>query len=355
MHKTLRIGALLVAVLGMTFLACDKMGAPQAMPDDPGRVEASSNPYTTPLIAGQNYVAGNVTVYYTPEYVYVEYNLTGNWYLTDYQFHVTNDCERGFPLNKNGNPQIGQFDYQTSIPGGTQHVLVPVPWKPEWTGEDELCFATHAVVEDRTGTPPYEQQTGWGKGEPFPGGSWAMKFCVEVPKMLSLPTSRVTVRYIGTSGQTPHWFRLSNVPSGYTVVNGDYRAFCLDNGVYIYNQEYQARLWACYDPNLPDYAKYNRGTSTLTPYAKIAFLGDYFMDNYVYSGHPTAAEIYAFQYVFWYYRGKVTEPASGTLARTLLDHAEANWADWTPGTGDWIPVLMDIDRNIQLNFILVDP
>lgn len=354
MCKTLKFGLLAFAVLGIAFLGCDRLGNPiDQVPDDPGQVTTSDYPYTTPIMAGQTIPVGQVTVYFTSDNIYVKYTTTGDWYLTEYHVAVTDDCEHGFdPYLKNGNPAPGSFPYKDEFPR-TQEVIVEIPWGDLW-GADELCFAAHCVVERVVGGQVKQRETGWGRGNPFPGGNWAMYFCTPLPKILRIPTEKVTVKYIQVSGSTPSMFRLSNVPVGYSITSGDYRSFCLDRTVYITGIEYQARLWSSYDPTMPDYCLYNRGTFDVTPYDKINYLVDYFMDTYTGSGHPTAAEIAAFQQVFWYYRGLADAPTTG-LAKALLDLAELEGDGWYPQGGDWLAILMDIDCTVQLCFIIVDP
>lgn len=356
MCKTLRIGMLALVVLGLSFLACDRMGVPNT-PDNPGKVKISSNPYVTDLIAGQNVDAGDVIISFTPDYIYVEYVMTGNWWMTNAKFHIVPDsCGGGwrFPVTKKGNPIPGQFDYHYDYPNGTQHALIAVPWDEDWEDALEMCFAAHADLELRDGEPPWETQTGWGNGDPFPGDQWGMYFCMEVPKMLRLPTEPVRCQYTQTSGSTPSMFHIWDVPGDpgdYNVQDGYYRSFCLDRGIYIYNQAYSCRLWASYDPNLPDYCKYIRGTYVRVPYECLNYLVDKFMDDGDFSG-PTIA---AYQTVFWFYRGIGTLPPPGTLARSLYDEAQLEGPGWMPGPGDWYGVLLDIRENVQLCFILVDP
>jgi len=358
MCKALKLGLLAFAVLGMTFLGCDKLANPivNQPPDDPGKVTTADFPHVEQIIAGQTQVAGTVTIYATMDNIYVRYQTTGDWYLTEYHVHVIDDCEGGYGFpNHNGNPALNEFDYRDAF-DPDQDVLVEIPWG-DLLDSPELCFATHCALKRIVGGDTVETQTGWSGDQPFPGRNWALYFCIATPKVLRLPSHKVWVQYTQVSGNTPCQYRIWGVGTGYSIPDdGYYRSFCLDQGVYIYNHPYEGYLRTSFDPLLPDYIRYNRGTNppVETPYDKINYLVDLFMDNYSGAGHPTAAEVAAFQQVFWYYRGYGSQPVEGSLAYTLWQAGESH-DGWYPEGGDWMAVMMDLGANVQLCFIMVDP
>jgi len=96
MCKTLKIGLLAFAALGVAFLGCDRLGNPiDQVPDDPGQVTTCDYPYTTPIMAGQTIPVGQVTVYFTSDNIYVKYTTTGDWYLTEYHVRLPMTASTG--------------------------------------------------------------------------------------------------------------------------------------------------------------------------------------------------------------------------------------------------------------------
>lgn len=362
MSKYLKLGLLAFVVLGITFLGCDKMAGPTTnqKPDAPGKVKTAF--YETNLIAGQTQVVGTVKAYANSEGIFVEYRTTGDWYLTQIHTDVEPECDDGFafPTNKNGNPQIGQFDYNSDndpMFEGPYHTwLVTFPWVDLW-GSPELCFAAHAVVKKIVNGQVVETQTGWGDGEDGPGGSWWMYFCWYRPlteKTIKLPKYMVQVQYTQVSGNTPSMFQVAGITPvipPYCVNNGYYHSFCLDRTVYITPGWKNALLWDVYGPMLPIYIMYNRGTNDLTPYDKISYLADKFMDANDFS----YAQIQKYQHVFWYYRGIYDWSLLTPAEQALVQDADTNGDDWYPSEGDWFAVPMDIGCTVQLCFLIADP
>jgi hypothetical protein len=126
------------------------------------------------LIAGQNMVAGNVTVQQDADFIYVTYNTTGGWVITQTHLYVGN-CAT-IPVNGAGNPIPGQFPYNANHNNVTTYT-VAVPVSVIGIGNCG-CIAAHAVVKqlDASGNT-IQQQTAWGEGTRInPTGNWAMKF-----------------------------------------------------------------------------------------------------------------------------------------------------------------------------------
>jgi len=135
--------------------------------------------YTTPLIAGQNYEAGRIDVEIVNEsgtnYVYITYITNEEWVIK--LTHLYAGDRDGIPETKKGNPKPGVFekkmDYEANVISDFE-VEYKIPAEAF-----EACFhiAAHAEVAkiDSKGTI-IQRETGWGKGEEFEGGSWAMYF-----------------------------------------------------------------------------------------------------------------------------------------------------------------------------------
>lgn len=135
--------------------------------------------YSTPLIAGQNYTAGRIDVEIVNEegvdFVYITYLTNEDWVLK--LTHLYAGDKEGIPETKKGNPQPGVFekrmDYEANIISDFE-----VEYKIPAEALNE-CFyiAAHCEVVkvDEKGNE-IQRETGWGEGEEFEGGSWAMYF-----------------------------------------------------------------------------------------------------------------------------------------------------------------------------------
>ena len=103
-------------------------------------------PVEIPLIAGQTMDAGTVTVYNDGEFLYVTYETTGDWHMTETHLHVACD-PADIPQTKKGNPIPGQFDYSETHDPGVESYEVKIDL------DDLQCsdvyIAAHAVVEQR--------------------------------------------------------------------------------------------------------------------------------------------------------------------------------------------------------------
>jgi hypothetical protein len=130
-------------------------------------------PTITNIMAGQNIVAGTITVVEDWDLLTctVTYQLYTGWSFKEVQLYV-GTCE-GIPVNRAGEPRIGLFPYKkTNFAAGVQTWLVTVPLSGLPT--DEVFIAAHcSIISSITG----QTETGWGQGSQInDGGSWAMKF-----------------------------------------------------------------------------------------------------------------------------------------------------------------------------------
>ena len=120
----------------------------------------------TLLIAGQNIVIGEVLVTNDAQFLYVEYVTWPPWVLVETHVAVADSLE-GIPQTKSGNPKVGQFAY--NIDSWIDRSL--------WPNGMLLYVAAHAKVW-KLGEKGevIQEETAWGKGQPFPGNNWAMYF-----------------------------------------------------------------------------------------------------------------------------------------------------------------------------------
>ncbi len=126
------------------------------------------------LIAGQTIDAGNVTVTNDANFIYVTYNTSNGYVLTQTHLYV-GSCSL-IPVNRSGNPTPGHFPYNTVQENITTFTYqVPVSALPAGACG---CIAAHAVVVKYNESGAIiDQQTAWGNGTAInPTGNWGLKF-----------------------------------------------------------------------------------------------------------------------------------------------------------------------------------
>lgn len=129
-------------------------------------------PTVVMLTAGQYIDAGTVTIGNDENNLYVTYSATNGYLINETHLYVGNKA--GVPVNKKGNPQIGQFPYGESFSSPVSEVTYQFN-----LADFENCFivAAHAVVTKTEGGVIVDKQTAWGSGNQFIiSGSWAMYF-----------------------------------------------------------------------------------------------------------------------------------------------------------------------------------
>jgi len=135
---------------------------------------------TTNLIAGQNHIAGTVSVdvsYDNEDFpegnLIITYNTNDDW--TIGLTHLSlGECLVDIPTNGGGNPKVGKFEHTEPHFAGTNQVeyyvsLDALLIEGEEEYLEEYCFAAHAEVNGPTG-----EETAWAEGIGFDGNSWAM-------------------------------------------------------------------------------------------------------------------------------------------------------------------------------------
>lgn len=99
-------------------------------------------PVVYDLIAGRHILAGNLSVVNDENNLYVTYNTTDGWALTEMHLYV--GMLQYTPMTKKGNPIPGRFPYKATFSGGktSYTVVIPLNLLPD------NCFsiAAHAVV-----------------------------------------------------------------------------------------------------------------------------------------------------------------------------------------------------------------
>ena len=133
------------------------------------------------LIAGQHINVGTVTVSNDETYLYVTYETSGDWYLTETHLYV--GAESDIPYTKPGNPKFGHFPYSDPH-GTTQSYTYKVDLS---TLDDTFAVIAHGVVDKIVnGDTIISGETAFGCGDKeFPGRRWGCYFdytkqeCVE--------------------------------------------------------------------------------------------------------------------------------------------------------------------------------
>ena len=120
---------------------------------------------TVNLIAGQNHIAGTVTIDIDGDNLIVTYTTNSDWTIDATHLHITNCEADGFPITGSNNPKIGNFEYASTHEDGVTQVMYIIPLVDV---TDVFCFAAHAEVSGPSA------ETAWAEGEDFGGNSWAM-------------------------------------------------------------------------------------------------------------------------------------------------------------------------------------
>ena len=120
---------------------------------------------TVNLIAGQNHIAGTVTMDVEGDNLIITYTTNSDWAIDTTHLEITNCEEDGFPTTGSNNPKIGNFEYSSTHEDAVTEVTYIINLNDV---TDEFCFAAHAEVNGPSA------ETAWAEGEGFGGNSWAM-------------------------------------------------------------------------------------------------------------------------------------------------------------------------------------
>ena len=122
--------------------------------------------FTTNLIAGQNHIAGTVTVENDGENLIITYTTNGDWTIDATHLSIGGCDDGSIPTTGSGNPKIGHFEYRSTHSDGVNRVVYTISLDDIL---EDYCFAAHAEVKGPTGG-----ETAWAEGTEFSGNSWAM-------------------------------------------------------------------------------------------------------------------------------------------------------------------------------------
>jgi hypothetical protein len=136
----------------------------------PAWAQVCGTPQTTTLFAGQTMVAGTVTIYNDASNIYVQYQTTDPWVISDAHAAVAGTLA-GIPQTKAGNPIPGRFPYSATFDPELTTYTFGVPTTGVFTAGQSVFIAAHAIVQAPKAYGG--SQTGWGYGPDFPGANWA--------------------------------------------------------------------------------------------------------------------------------------------------------------------------------------
>ena len=129
------------------------------------------------FIAGQKIDVGEITVTNDQSKIYVTYQTTGNWWITETHLFVGKKSD--LPLTASGNPKIGHYPYH----GEHDHVQsiqfvidIDSDWTVDKNGEFCVTISMHASVVLKNSEGNVQQsETAFGKGDQpieFEGSRW---------------------------------------------------------------------------------------------------------------------------------------------------------------------------------------
>lgn len=121
---------------------------------------------TTNLIAGQNHVAGTVSVDNDGVDLIITYETNDDWTIGATHLSIGNCDDQSIPTTGSGNPKIGHFEHSSNHSNGVNEVTYYISLDAL---DENYCFAAHAEVSGPTGG-----ETAWAEGLGFEGRSWAM-------------------------------------------------------------------------------------------------------------------------------------------------------------------------------------
>lgn len=325
---------------------------------------------------------GSVSVWNTPDSLYITYKTTGRWWIEKTQTHVAlqlKDIPQRYHV-----PKPDRFEFQNDWHPRVQTCTLAIEKRDGWDVGTYLYIATHSVVVyvDSRGRVTQREEAWAGPyffedGAVLCYGPRYIKYTVkdaykdvDLPPGDDLPVDSVSMSIkktmfngtiYTTSGTTPPGdfaaFKVTlwNVPGStplpplYDVYDGDWPGWCLELGTSIYDtaKEYRAKLYSDQDPNLPTHLQSDK-------YDNLNYLINHKIPG------CTAVDV---QTAIWYIMGGLTN--FGTLpplAQQMVTEANANGDGWHPGPGQWVGVLahgkLTGDRSTedaQLVMLEVDP
>jgi len=142
-----------------------------------GRGGGSSNdcfPTVANIIAGQNMIAGTITIRNDSTNIYVTYHTDNGWSLTRCQLYVGDSAN--IPVNNSGNATPGRFPYKSGAISDTTYSFT-VPISALGNATCGYVVAHCGLIQRDEQGNTIQTQTGWGFGTPITStqSNWGMK------------------------------------------------------------------------------------------------------------------------------------------------------------------------------------
>ncbi len=363
---------ILLAILAMLSIASCSGGTDSGAIDDSTQVlldkgdldKGTSSVYVDPtpdwtwdLIAGQNMLAGTVSVSNDEDTMYVTYNMGPDWPLHEAHVYVGSEQpDKGapgkFPYKEEFDPAV--FSYTFEIPLG------------DLDDKSQVFLATHATT-GADGNTETAWGGNWNNGDPtwdfVWGKKWGGGFTTRVMPMPDLPEDTVTYRgyHFGTmSYWNVRFFDPVTLPPGSFFQGGiEYWAgWCVDKNHSMYsNRNYEVTLYSSYDTGIPAFGQNDNYDLINYMLTQRRNNGSGIWDqNWNNDGIKTQ-----FQNAVWKFSDGI-EPAAGSLAEAFVNDAIANGEDFIPGPGEYYAVILYPDTSTnnnsvraQMNIIEIDP
>jgi hypothetical protein len=314
-------------------------------------------PDTFQFRTGTRTQAGIIVVWNVADTLYIEYHLTGDWWLEATNVDVKTRFDR-FPRRCYDDPDEERFEFRNARNPRVQNCTLAIPVQTGWKVGTLLYIATHAQAArlDRYGKVCHRDGGCWGGRCQFRSRSWATCITYEFKgayKDVDLPSG--TCQMSGsTTSHTCYWdIVLTNVPEGGEVSDGTYKGWCgqLDAG-FLENHLYESvTMWSTADPDLPESLQ-NDGWHNV---------------NYLLNHYTAADSWYDVQDAIWGLLGTDISEWASTEAIQLASDAETNGVNWHPTSGYKMAVILEtapvvdttdtgVDTTaVQRCFIEVDP
>lgn len=121
------------------------------------------------LIAGQNEIAGTVTIEMDTENLTITYETNIGWTIDLTHLSIGDCSEQWVPTTGSGNPKVGKFEHTEPHHTSPNQVIYSIDLDlVDIDDNGDFCVAAHAEVNGPTGG-----ETAWADGLEFDGNSWA--------------------------------------------------------------------------------------------------------------------------------------------------------------------------------------
>lgn len=379
--KRTRLLAILAiaAVAGLVVTGCK---SPMGLtPDQDTRTSSHwvLHPEVDTIWAGPHYNVGAVTVWNTPDSLYITYTTTGHWWLAQTQTHVALKL-KNIPQTR-GAPDPDRFEFQHRWRPRVQTCTLAIANRNGWDVGDTLYIATHSVVDyvDNHGRVTQEED-GWAGPYFFNYGSglccnreryikYQLKSAYKDVNLPPLPTDSAKMAVYQTEILSYFDVVLDSVPVGYPVpydvYNGHWLGWCAEHSVGIVPSGlipgditwYHVHFWSSEDPLLPDMPLVDKNAWPNV--------------NYLLNHKLTGATAHEIQVALWWLLTpsdsvalRSDAPLVGN-AKVMHDSAMLYGNNWHPSKGQVLAVICDAPpivgpwskdpMPIQRVFIEVDP